>query len=57
MAMTRVLIFFGFQSQGKFPDMAEKDGKEYSFSILAKRVNQSGPNNLTSTFIVKYDYD
>ena len=35
----RLLKSFGFEDWGKLPDVAEMDGKEYSLSILGKRVN------------------
>ena len=31
---------FGFEEWGKLPHVAQMDGKEYSLSILGKRVNQ-----------------
>lgn len=31
---------FAFEEWGKLPDIAEMDGKEYSLSILGKRVNK-----------------
>jgi L-amino acid N-acyltransferase YncA len=36
----RLLKSFGFESWGRLPDVAEMDGKEYSLSILGKRVNE-----------------
>lgn len=35
----RLLRSFGFEDWGKLPNVAEMDGKEYSLSILGKRVN------------------
>jgi phosphinothricin acetyltransferase len=35
----RLLKSFGFAEWGKLPNAAEMDGKEYSLSILGKRVN------------------
>jgi len=35
----RLFRSFGFGEWGKLPDVAEMDGKEYSLSILGKRVN------------------
>ncbi len=34
-----MLKSFGFEEWGKLPDIAEMDGKEFSLSILGKRVN------------------
>jgi len=31
---------FGFEEWGKLPNIAEMDGKEYSLSIMGKRVNE-----------------
>ena len=31
---------FGFEEWGKLPNVAEMDGKEYSLSIIGKRVNE-----------------
>ncbi|MDH4332336.1 MAG: GNAT family N-acetyltransferase [Desulfobulbaceae bacterium] len=36
----RLLSSFGFETWGKLPDVAEMDGREYSLSILGKRVNE-----------------
>ena len=35
----RLLKSFGFEDWGNLPNVAEMDGKEYSLSILGKRVN------------------
>jgi len=35
----RLFESFGFEEWGKLPDVAEMDGREYSLSILGKRVN------------------
>ncbi len=35
----RLFKSFGFEEWGKLPSIAEMDGKEYSLSILGKRVN------------------
>jgi phosphinothricin acetyltransferase len=35
----RLFKSFGFEEWGKLPDVAEMDGKEFSLSILGKRVN------------------
>ncbi|WP_272699646.1 GNAT family N-acetyltransferase [Desulfovibrio sp. Fe33] len=35
----RLFKSFGFEEWGRFPDIAEMDGREYSLSILGKRVN------------------
>ncbi len=35
----RLFKRFGFQEWGKLPDVAEMDGKEFSLSVLGKRVN------------------
>ena len=35
----RLFRSFGFDEWGKLPDVAEMDGKDYSLSILGKRVN------------------
>jgi L-amino acid N-acyltransferase YncA len=35
----RLLKSFGFEDWGKLPNVAEMDSKEYSLSILGKRVN------------------
>ncbi len=35
----RLFRSLGFEEWGKLPDVAEMDGKEYSLSILGKRVN------------------
>ncbi len=31
---------FGFEEWGKLPNVAEMDGKEYSLSIIGKRINE-----------------
>jgi L-amino acid N-acyltransferase YncA len=36
----RLFKSFGFQEWGKLENVAEMDGKEYSLSILGKRINQ-----------------
>lgn len=36
----RLFKSFGFDEWGKLPDIAEMDGKEFSLSILGKRVHQ-----------------
>lgn len=36
----RLLKSFGFTEWGRLPDVAQMDGKEYSLSILGKRVSQ-----------------
>ena len=36
----RLFKSFGFEEWGKLPDIAEMDGREFSLSILGKRVNQ-----------------
>jgi L-amino acid N-acyltransferase YncA len=36
----RLLKSFGFEIWGRLPDVAEMDGKDYSLSILGKRVNE-----------------
>ena len=36
----RLFKSFGFEEWGKLPDIAEMDGKEFSLSILGKRVHQ-----------------
>ena len=35
----RLFKSFGFAEWGKLPEIAEMDGKEFSLSILGKRVN------------------
>lgn len=35
----RLFESFGFKEWGRLPDIAEMDGREYSLSILGKRVN------------------
>lgn len=40
----RLFRSFGFEEWGKLPDVAEMDGKEYSLSIMGKRVKEK--NNL-----------
>ena len=35
----RLFESFGFKQWGKLPDIAEMDGKEFSLSIIGKRVN------------------
>ncbi|EGB13818.1 Phosphinothricin acetyltransferase [Pseudodesulfovibrio mercurii] len=35
----RLFASFGFEEWGRFPDIAEMDGREYSLSIMGKRVN------------------
>ena len=35
----RLFRSFGFEEWGRLPDIAEMDGKEYSLSILGKRIN------------------
>ena len=35
----RLFKSFGFEEWGKLPEIAEMDGKEFSLSILGKRVN------------------
>jgi L-amino acid N-acyltransferase YncA len=40
----RLLRSCGFDEWGKLPDIAEMDGKEYSVSILGKRINPAGEN-------------
>jgi phosphinothricin acetyltransferase len=35
----RLFRSFGFEEWGRLPDVAEMDGKEFSLSILGKRVN------------------
>ncbi len=39
-ASIRLFTSFAFEEWGKLPDIAEMDGKEYSLSILGKRVNR-----------------
>ncbi len=36
----RLFRSFGFEEWGKLPDIAEMDGKEYSLSIVGKRINK-----------------
>ena len=36
----RLFKKFGFDEWGRLPDIAEMDGKEYSLSILGKRIHQ-----------------
>ena len=36
----RLFKSFGFEEWGRLPHIAEMDGKEYSLSILGKRINQ-----------------
>jgi phosphinothricin acetyltransferase len=36
---TKLFKSFGFKEWGKLPNVAEMDGKEYSLSIVGKRVN------------------
>ncbi|MEE8620408.1 MAG: N-acetyltransferase family protein [Syntrophobacteria bacterium] len=35
----RLFRSFGFEEWGKLPDIADMDGKEYSLSIVGKRIN------------------
>ncbi|WP_316900312.1 N-acetyltransferase family protein [Pseudodesulfovibrio indicus] len=35
----RLFRSFGFEEWGRLPDIAEMDGKDYSLSILGKRIN------------------
>ena len=39
-ASIRLFLSFAFEEWGKLPDIAEMDGKEYSLSILGKRVSE-----------------
>jgi phosphinothricin acetyltransferase len=39
-ASIKLFKSFGFEEWGKLPDVAEMDGKEYSLSIIGKRVNK-----------------
>jgi len=36
----RLFQSFGFEEWGRLPDVAEMDGREYSLSIMGKRMNQ-----------------
>jgi phosphinothricin acetyltransferase len=35
----RLFRSFGFEEWGKLPNIADMDGKEYSLSIVGKRIN------------------
>ncbi len=46
----RLLRSFGFDEWGKLPNIAEMDGKEYSVSILGKRINHAGENQKSTAY-------